>query len=35
MPVYALGGVSADDEAAALAAGGRGIAGNKGLWQEA
>lgn len=34
IPVYALGGVSADDEAAALAAGGRGIAGNKGLWKE-
>ncbi len=35
IPVYALGGVSADDEAAALAAGGRGIAGNKGLWKDA
>ncbi len=33
IPVYALGGVSADDEAAALKAGGQGIAGNKGLWQ--
>ncbi len=32
MPVYALGGVSADDEAAALEAGGRGVAGNKGYW---
>jgi len=33
MPVYALGGVSADDEAAALKAGGQGVAGNKGYWQ--
>jgi thiamine-phosphate diphosphorylase len=33
MPLYALGGVTADDDEAALAAGGRGIAGNKGLWQ--
>jgi len=33
MPIYALGGVTADDEAAALAAGAQGIAGNKGLWR--
>ena len=33
IPLYALGGVTADDEEAALAAGGRGIAGNKGLWR--
>ncbi len=33
MPIYALGGVSADDEAAALKAGAQGIAGNKGLWK--
>lgn len=33
MPVYALGGVSADDEAAAIAAGGQGVAGNKGYWK--
>ena len=33
LPVYALGGVSADDEAAAMAAGGQGIAGNKGYWK--
>lgn len=33
IPLYALGGVSADDEAAARSAGGQGIAGNKGLWQ--
>lgn len=32
IPLYALGGVSADDQAEALAAGGLGIAGNKGLW---
>jgi thiamine monophosphate synthase len=32
IPVYALGGVSAGDEAAAKAAGGKGIAGNKGYW---
>jgi 8-oxo-dGTP diphosphatase len=34
MPVYALGGVSAGDEAAALAAGGQGVAGNKGYWKD-
>lgn len=34
MPVYALGGVSADDEAAAIEAGARGVAGNRGYWQE-
>ncbi len=33
MPVYALGGVSAADEADAIDAGGQGIAGNKGMWQ--
>lgn len=32
IPLYALGGVSADDEAAAQQAGALGIAGNKGLW---
>jgi 8-oxo-dGTP diphosphatase len=34
IPVYALGGVSADDEAAAIAAGGQGVAGNRGYWKE-
>jgi len=33
MPVYALGGVSAEDEAAAIAAGGQGVAGHKGYWK--
>jgi thiamine monophosphate synthase len=33
IPVYALGGVSAEDAAAAKAAGGKGIAGNKGYWR--
>lgn len=33
MPVYALGGVSADDEADALKAGAQGVAGNKGYWK--
>jgi 8-oxo-dGTP diphosphatase len=33
MPLYALGGVSAGDQAAAQQAGALGIAGNKGLWQ--
>jgi thiamine-phosphate diphosphorylase len=33
MPVYALGGVSEADEAAAIAAGGQGVAGNKGYWK--
>lgn len=33
IPVYALGGVSADDEAATIAAGGQGVAGNKGYWK--
>lgn len=33
IPVYALGGVSADDEDAAIAAGGQGVAGNKGYWK--
>jgi len=33
MPVYALGGVSAEDEAAAVAAGGQGVAGHKGYWK--
>lgn len=33
LPVYALGGVTAEDEAAAIAAGGQGVAGNKGYWK--
>lgn len=33
IPVYALGGVSAEDETAARAAGGQGVAGNKGYWK--
>lgn len=33
MPVYALGGVSAKDEAIAIAAGGQGVAGHKGYWK--
>jgi 8-oxo-dGTP diphosphatase len=32
MPLYALGGVSAADEATAIAAGGWGVAGDKGYW---
>ena len=32
LPLYALGGVSAKDEAAAKEAGAAGIAGNKGYW---
>ncbi|MEN8171025.1 MAG: thiamine phosphate synthase [Pseudomonadota bacterium] len=32
IPIYALGGVSADDEPAAKEAGAQGIAGNKGYW---
>ena len=32
-PVYALGGVSAADEAEAIKAGAQGIAGNKGYWK--
>ncbi len=32
LPVYALGGVSADDEETALASGAAGIAGGKGMW---
>lgn len=32
IPVYALGGVSVDDEAMALASGAAGVAGNKGMW---
>ncbi|MGM0594782.1 MAG: thiamine phosphate synthase [Pseudomonadota bacterium] len=32
LPVYALGGVSADDEPHAIAAGSQGIAGHKGYW---
>lgn len=35
LPVYALGGVSADDMGAALEAGAQGIAGNKGFWRTA
>ena len=34
MPLYALGGVSADDEAAAKQAGALGVAGNKGYWKD-
>lgn len=34
IPVYAQGGVTSDDEAAAIAAGGQGIAGNRGYWKE-
>jgi len=34
IPVYALGGVSADDESAAIEAGGQGVAGNKGYWKD-
>lgn len=34
IPVYALGGVDAGDEQAALEAGGQGIAGHRGYWQE-
>lgn len=33
IPLFALGGVSADDLQAALDAGGQGIAGNKGYWK--
>ncbi len=33
IPVYALGGVSDKDESAAIAAGGQGVAGNKGYWK--
>lgn len=33
LPIYALGGVSADDEAEAIRAGAQGIAGNKGYWR--
>lgn len=32
LPIYALGGVSADDEATALAAGAQGLAGIRGYW---
>lgn len=32
IPIYALGGVSAEDEADAISAGALGIAGNKGYW---
>lgn len=35
IPVYALGGVDAEDEAEAIAAGARGIAGHRGYWPEA
>ena len=34
IPVYALGGVSADDEPTAIEAGGQGVAGNKGYWKD-
>jgi thiamine-phosphate diphosphorylase len=33
IPVYALGGVSAEDEQRAIDAGGQGVAGNKGYWK--
>lgn len=33
MPLYALGGVSAEDEAEAIRAGAQGVAGNKGYWK--
>lgn len=33
MPLYARGGVSADDEQAAIQAGARGVAGHKGYWK--
>lgn len=35
LPVYAYGGVDAGDEAEALAAGGAGIAGQRGYWPDA
>jgi len=34
MPIYALGGVSSEDEGNALAAGAQGVAGNKGYWKK-
>lgn len=33
IPIYALGGVSAEDEAEAISAGAQGIAGNRGYWK--
>jgi len=33
IPVYALGGVGADDEADALESGAQGVAGNRGYWK--
>ncbi len=33
IPIYALGGVSAEDEADAIKAGAQGIAGNRGYWK--
>lgn len=33
IPVYALGGVSSEDEESAIKAGGRGVAGNRGYWK--
>ena len=33
MPLYALGGVSSEDEERARAAGAQGVAGNKGYWK--
>lgn len=33
MPVYALGGVGAEDEAEAIKAGAQGVAGNRGYWK--
>lgn len=35
IPIYALGGVGADDEAEAIRAGAQGVAGNKGYWKKA
>ncbi len=34
IPVYAFGGVDANDEQAAIKAGGQGVAGNRGYWKE-
>jgi thiamine-phosphate diphosphorylase len=34
LPVYALGGVSAEDETAAINAGAQGVAGNRGYWKD-
>ena len=34
LPVYALGGLGADDEADAIKAGAQGVAGSRGYWRE-